>query len=148
MPCTAADTLFLDEWSAVKDKLGCAEDHHFTIWLGEQDFEGGWMLWREDTEQIYAIYQGVGWDQYTDTWQEGDPLFSCTDQAPTESPPTPRRGFGKIWCTDSTVRQNLGWATEVERGFEAPLQRFEHGLLLRSEDLTWVLYDDDTWERQ
>ncbi len=107
------------------------------------------MYWREDKDTIYSVYEQGRWEQYADIWYEGDPLFSCPDgNTPSNSPPTPLMGFGKIWCINPNVRLGLGWATEAEHAFDTSVQHFEHGLMLRTGAWTWVLYSDGTWERR
>ena len=100
-------------------------------------------------DKIYAVYETRRWAAYNDLWHDGDPEYSCPDGGtPNKSPPTPRRGFGKIWCTQPSVRQNLGWATEEEHGSDIVVQRFQSGLILRTDRWTWVFYGDGSWERR
>ena len=115
--------------------------------MAQQHFERGQMLWREDTDRILAVHNSWIWGSYQDIWYEGDPDYSCPDNStPMESPPTPKRGFGKIWCTYSEVRAGLGWATDGERGFDGTVQNFERGSILRTDTGdTYVLFDNGTW---
>ncbi len=46
-----------------------------------------------------------------------DPEFTC---GPAESPPTPKRGFGKVSCSRADVRRGLGQAVEEEHGDGPP----------------------------
>ena len=136
-------------WSTVRNRVGCATDSHFTTWVAEEAFQNGWMYWWGDDNRVYAVYDRGRWESYASIWQGGEPEFSCLDaDMPAQSPPTPKRGFGKIWCIYPNVRQNLGWATEGEHGFDATVQHFEYGLMLRTEQWTWVFYDDGSWERR
>jgi len=147
--CPGVSGPFAGVWSAVQDRIGCATGSHSTTWAAEETFENGWMYWRKDNGKIYAVYNWGRWEVYANAWYEGDPEFSCTDaHTPAQSPPTPKRGFGKIWCTHSGVRQGLGGATEGERGFDVIVQHFERGFILRTDRWTWVFYDDDSWERR
>jgi LysM repeat protein len=78
-------------------------------------FERGYMLWLEDTNQIYVLIsedsarEGT-FTTYLDTWQEGMP---ATDE--TILPPPgfsqPEQGFGLAWRTYPGVRDSLGWGT-------------------------------------
>lgn len=89
----------------------------------QQEFENGRMLWLAviggDTavyKQILVLGNDGSWQLYDDTWQEGEPRDD-----PSLAPPAglsqPIRGFGKVWRTQTEVRQKLGWATAPEQGF-------------------------------
>ena len=107
------------------------------------------MYWREDDDRMYAVYANSRWESHADIWNEGDAEFSCPDAGtPDESPPTPRRGFGKIWCSVPSVRSGLDLATDGERGLSVIVQPFERGFILRTDRWTWVFYADSTWERR
>ncbi|MEA3309944.1 MAG: hypothetical protein U9Q70_10590, partial [Chloroflexota bacterium] len=111
-------------------------------------FAGGEMFWREGNDLIYVLYSNGSWVAYSNFWQEGDPEFSCPNIAPSQSPPTPWRGFGKIWCAYDNVRSGLGSATDTERGFNGTLQDFESGLVLRLDTgATYILYSDGDWTK-
>ncbi len=147
--CPPVTGPFADTWAALGDRLGCSTTavHNPTIAL--EHFEGGLMLWRENTDQIYVLYGNGSWDSYNDIWLEGDPEYSCPDSAPSSSPPTPRRGFGKIWCTDSEVRSGLGSATDAERGFYGTVQDFRYGWALGADSgVILVLFADGSWTQR
>jgi hypothetical protein len=133
----------------VQGKIGCATSSDSVTWVAEEPFEHGWMYWRKDTERIYVLYGTGNWEEYSNPWHEGDPVYSCPDAStPSQSPPTPSLGFGKVWCTYPHVRQNLSWATAAEGGTNATVQHFQHGLMLRTDGRTWILYDGGAWERR
>lgn len=148
-PTPACDPVtgpFADLWQANRDRLGCATSNAYNSWAARQYFEGGTMLWRQDNDRIYALYNGGGWGSYTNLWSDGDATYSCPATAPSETPPTPKRGFGAIWCAYGEVRSGLGNATSDERGFNATLQHFDYGSILRSDSgKTYTLYSDGTW---
>lgn len=126
--CTISPSgTFLSHWD--KDSIGCPTGGASTIWMAEESFSGGKMLWREDTDLIYTVYYNGTWGSYDDIWHEGDPEYSC--EGPP-SPPTPIRGFGKIWCSYSGVRGGLGNATDHEWGASGVVQLFEEGFMLQS----------------
>ncbi|MEA3338965.1 MAG: serine/threonine-protein kinase [Chloroflexota bacterium] len=144
--CPAVTGPFATHWQAEQDRLGCATDAAHATWMAQQHFEWGQMFWRKDTDGVLAVHDSGIWGEYQNTWHEGDPEHSCPDSAPAESPPTPKRGFGKIWCTYTEVRNGLGWATDGERGFDGTVQNFERGAILRADTgETYVLFDDNTW---
>ena len=92
-----------------------------------QPFENGWMFWREDIRQIYVVYPS-GWSNYLDTWQEGQDDYSCPETgAPSQSPPTPKRGFGKLWCQFGGPNAAIGWALAAEKGYTMQIRVFSNG---------------------
>ena len=136
-------TQFADEWN--RDRLGCPTNGgNSSVSIVMESFDGGVMLWREDTDKIYAIYNSGAWARFEDAWLEGDPTFTC---GPEESPPTPLRGFGRIWCDHSSVRNGLGNARDVEWAAPGATQEFERGtILVAPNGRTYVLYSDNgTW---
>jgi hypothetical protein len=107
------------------------------------------MFWRNDRGSVTVQYSTGAWAGYPDTWEEGDPLYSCPATAPETSPPTPWRGFGKVWCTYGEVRNGLGSATDGERGYDATVQDFDTGSIVRNDfGVIYVLYSDGTWEQR
>lgn len=144
--CPAVTGPFAAIWQAEQERLGCATNAAHDSWMAQQHFEWGKMFWRKDTDGMLAVHNSGIWGSYQDIWHEGDPEYSCSDSAPEESPPTPLRGFGKIWCTYTEVRNGLGWATDGERGFDGTVQDFEQGAILRTDtgDI-YALFDDNTW---
>jgi serine/threonine-protein kinase len=145
-PCPEVTGPFAQIWLAEQERLGCALNEAHASWIAQEVFERGQMLWRQDTDGISVLYADGTFAVYDNPWQEGDPVFSCTDIAPEESPPTPIRGFGKIWCTYTEVREGLGWATEAERGFYGTVQDFEGGSILRTDGGdTYLLLASGIW---
>lgn len=110
-------------------------------------FEGGQMLWRQDNAVIYVLTNDGRWTQYDDLWREGEAEFTCGQPS---NPPTPVRGFGRVWCDQPVVRQGLGAATAAEIGDAGGrAQDFVNGMLLAAPDgSTFVLVGESaTWRR-
>jgi hypothetical protein len=134
--------IFGELWVAdadVREDLGWASAAQSTeLWTALQPFEGGAMIWREDTDQVYVAYRDGSWALFDSTWVDGEP-----EQDPGIVAPAgllqPKRGFGKVWRDNPEVRSGLGWALEEEAGYTARVQSFERGGLLRIEDTTYVL---------
>lgn len=80
-----------------------------------QPFENGSMIWAGGS--IYVLYNGGQWEQYADTWVEGE-TFNIGVQPPAGRV-QPIRGFGKVWATLPQVRDRLGWALSLEQGYTA-----------------------------
>jgi serine/threonine protein kinase len=146
-PTPCAITVFsalASTWDAHAAQLGCPTDGaRIGVALAQEAFQGGRMFWREDDDRIYVLYNGNSWASYADIWQEGDPEFTCGTQ---ESPPTPQRGFGKIWCTYDVVRSGLGNATEGEWSDNGTVQDFNDGTILQTGNgRFYVFYSNGTW---
>ncbi len=138
-------------------KMGCAvakADNHD---VGINEFGTGpdynrFMLWFSDELQIYVLFPDQTWQAYLDTWSEGQPELSCNPlSVPPTSPPLPRRGFGKLWCTVEGLQDKLGSIDREERLCQhTVVQRFEKGRLLACfEDATiryFRLLDDGAWD--
>jgi hypothetical protein len=88
-----------------------------TVSASYQVFENGAMAWRGDKREIYVLYNNGQWEQYADTWAEGETL-SIGDQPPAGRT-QPERGFGKVWATQAGVRDKLGWALSAETPYTA-----------------------------
>ncbi len=91
----------------------------------EQHFEHGTMIWVDELDQIYVLFddnQSPEWKVYADEWDEGDPVDD-----PTLTPPAgffqPIRGFGLIWREEPSVRDRLGWAVDTESAYNTAVQR-------------------------
>ncbi len=134
-------------YASVRTKLGCPTEVERSIWAAEESFQGGYMFWRQDTRYIYVLYNNGTWQGFSDTWTESEP-----ERDPSIVPPPglyqPKRGFGKVWRNNPTVRSVLGWALTEERGFQGAAQQFNGGLMLWSNVKgIFVLYNDGRWER-
>lgn len=145
--CPTGPAYFGEMWAQRVAQLGCPTGGQKLI-IAAQPFERGWMFWREDTRQIYALPFNQPYSRFADTWAEDQPLYSCPDIGPAETPPTPQRGFGKVWCNNPQLRERLGQATDTERGFEATLQTFERGLIFQTDRGESYILEDESqqWE--
>jgi photosystem II stability/assembly factor-like uncharacterized protein len=147
--CAIQPVFFGELWAARVPRLGCPTGA-FQTSIVEQSFERGWMFWRSDTREIYALPDGAPYARFADTWDEGQPEYSCPDGFPAQTPPTPKRGFGKVWCNpdNAVVRDRLGNATGEERAFESSVQTFERGVIFGTDrGVTYILpLDVDGWE--
>lgn len=131
----------------VARQLGCPLEPEKGVLSAELFFQQGYMFWRSDTRQIYAVMNSGRWAVYPDTWTEADPT-----PVPTATPPAglagPVRGLGKVWRERKEVRDGLGWATGPERGFDGAVQPFDKGTMLWSDGrFIFALFSDGTWLR-
>jgi hypothetical protein len=89
-----------------------------------QTFEGGIMVWRSDTRQVYGLHHSGAAFLETEMYSEGGSLWEG------DIPPgllRPERGFGDVWSRVQPIRDNFGWATSAERGFAGTFQRGQNG---------------------
>jgi hypothetical protein len=111
--------------------LGCATKPEASVSTSFEPFANGFMVWRGDTRRVTVFYKDGAWQEFADTWAEDQPEYGCIDAyAPAQTPPTPHRGFGKVWCTQPGVRDRLGAALQDEIGNDRPVQDFENGAML------------------
>jgi len=151
----AAGPTFVPLWvGAVRSQIGCPTSTEHGVNTAYQEFEGGFMVWRSDRDLIvYVFYKDGTYAEFTPTWQDGMPEYGCPDPStPSTSPPTPRRGFGSVWCNYPEVRERLGWARADEVGDYRNLQDFQRGWMLqravRADAPRYVAYSDThTWEQ-
>lgn len=111
------------------------------------------MFWREpiDYAQALVLFSDGTWQLFQHTpYSEGMPEFSCPDEnTPSQCPPTPKRGFGMMWCDILEIRNRLGNATDCERGYQGSMQQFAQALMLQTDSgAIYVLYDNGSWERR
>jgi hypothetical protein len=168
----AVDTQLAPAWDRLK--LGCPVANAEVIWSAWEPFQHGYMFWRSDLDWTYLLDWQGGTDDTTGDWVTGGDAWKWDGSFPDGhglTPPPglyePIRGFGFAWYNflggpDSQV----GWATDIEKGFCANLQRFQNGFLFHSstiqycqdEFFNWAtnpsfaplsvaLYGDGTWRR-
>lgn len=159
-PCAIEPNSDLLGYANIVERLGCplSEGSYGAVAINEfgsgPDYDR-FMLWFEDDKQIYVLQPQGAWLAYTDTWQEGEPEIACNpdDEDEPTSPPLPRRGFGKLWCTVQGVRETMGEIDREERLCQhAVVQRFEKGRLLACfEDATiryFRVLDSGAWDME
>lgn len=140
----SAANAFANTYQSYESQLGCPAGNAWSTWAAKEPFERGYMIWQEADDKIYVIYNNGNWARYDDIWVEGNAEFSCGVE---QSPPTPKRGFGKIWCTKSGVQRELGNATDGESGEETMMQAFANGLIWQTSVGRFVLFHNGTWRR-
>lgn len=138
-------------WDRHRAELGCPLEPQQGLITAYQLFRHGYMIYRADRpDKGYALFDDGTWQLHSADWHDGMPEYSCTDDTtPPTTPPTPRRGFGFVWCHNAVVRQRLGWATMDESGNWRNFQSFEGGWAIELEQVAdspmMVLLDDGSW---
>ncbi|GIV76037.1 MAG: hypothetical protein KatS3mg050_0431 [Litorilinea sp.] len=156
--CDIEPHLDLAGYPNLEAQMGCPVDAASLAPVAIQEFGEGpqfdrFMLWFSTNSQIYVLYADHTWQQFADTWQENvDPTFSCNPLGgEPDSPPLPRRGFGKLWCSDPQLQEAMGTVVKEERLCQHSVtQPFGSGLLLACfEDATiryFRILNDGTWD--
>jgi serine/threonine protein kinase len=149
--CPPVSGVFSAVWAQVQSKIGCSTDAVAQGMIVEENFQSGKMLWRQqiDGAQALVLFNGGTWRIFQHApFPDGGPEYSCTDaNTPAQSPPTPRRGFGMMWCDIAAIRNGLGNATDVERAFTGVTQAFAQGFMVQTDyGANFVFYANGAWE--
>ncbi len=114
-------------------------------------FEGGFMLWVQDTNQIYVLTNaadalGGTFNTYLDTWREGMPETDPNIEAPQDLL-QPARSFGQAWRTYPGVRDALGWGTSEAQDYTALVVREGATVTVNGPDSrVYRMLEGGTWE--
>jgi hypothetical protein len=155
-PVPAVSAPFEEAWGS-SPEIGCPADPAIIGIIADEDFEGGKMFWSEhgedfwdiekdsDRAPILVLFGDRTWQLVEHpNWKEGDPEFTCPDaNTPSECPPTPKRGFGKVWCGIPELRDKLGKVEKCEEGHTGSMQQFESGFMVQaSSGEIYIFYCD------
>jgi hypothetical protein len=158
--CPIESSLDLLGYPNLQEVMGCpTEEANFDAIaineFGDAQPTDRFMLWFSRDNQIYVLFPDGTFSSYEDTFNEAtDPTYPCNPLGGEEdSPPLPRRGFGKLWCSDPILQQVMGPVPREERLCQHSVQqRFASGRLLACfEDATiryFRLLDNGTWDIQ
>ena len=158
LPCRVETDIALLSYPEIEGHLGCALTAAGFDAVALNEFGPGpdynrFMLWFSSENQIYVLQPDKTWQVYADTWTEEQETFTCNPLGgEATSPPLPRRGFGKIWCTVEGLQELMGTVEREERLCQHTVtQRFTHGRLVACyEDATirfFRVMDDHTWDQ-
>lgn len=142
-------------WEKYKTQLGCPhQTTPISGYYAEQPFQNGHMFWSElGLLFLVTIGQDSGtWYYFPEDkspWKNGMPEKSC-EANPPPGLIQPVRGFGGLWCTQSDIRDQIGWGLDIERGIQDGtdlIQGFNGGIIFRDSDgqthgLAYILF----WE--
>ncbi|NWJ95309.1 MAG: protein kinase [Chloroflexi bacterium] len=135
----------------VAQKLGCPAQAEELATLAYEAFNGGFMLYSQIADQIYAFYSSGE----SGTWQGFPNTFRFSDPPPTPfasgCATLPINGFYKVWATNPTVRNRLGCPLQPENSSAgAASQKFANGTMFfypntRNGPRVYVLYKDGNY---
>lgn len=155
--CIIQPDLDLAGYPDLEAAMGCAVEPARFDDVGINEFGPGpeidrFMLWLSNEAQIYVLRPDHRWEVYVDSWSEDQPTYSCNPLGVAEdSPPLPRRGFSKIWCSVEGLAEIMGTVPREERLCQhAVIQQFERGRLLGCYEDATIRYirllDNNTWD--
>lgn len=111
-------------------ELGCPLGAPQVVFMADQPFQRGRMIWRSDTREILVLHQDGTWQVFPDTFEEGEPE-SDPSLTPPEGLYQPIRGFGKVWREQlGGPDAAIGWATAPESGRSGRIQAWTGGILI------------------
>lgn len=154
-PCAiAAAPRFDAAWRLYADQLGCALTQAHTQAAASQDFERGFLLWREDPDYVYVMHDDGRLGLYPLSVYPESVRLNPPGADPSIVPPAgliqPVRGFGLVWRDNPEVRDGVGWAIENEARadwyYKFVVQDFAGGAILHECRMgVRVLLWDGTW---
>ncbi|MBV7333837.1 hypothetical protein KFU94_37520 [Chloroflexi bacterium TSY] len=136
--CRVDTSLDLIGYPDLNESMGCALEEASNGDIAINEFGPGpdfdrFMLWLSNTREIYVLLPNETWQTFPDTWTEEEPEILCNPLGldPPTSPPLPRRGFGKLWCTVDELQELMGEIVREERLCQHTVtQRFEEGVVI------------------
>jgi len=120
-----------------------------------QEFQNGLMIWIQQQDLIYVMYNNFGepaWESFEDLFDEGMmELDESWELPPSTQLFQPRRGFGMLWRANPTVRGRIGWALdEWEVPYSSTVQTGEDGTLFLQDPyggVVLLLPEQRDWQR-
>jgi hypothetical protein len=91
-------------------------------------FEGGFMVWRADTSDIYAYINATS-ELFVFRGADYGRLGINYGLVPPPGRFRPDNGFGRVWSNYGNIRAALGWALGGEQGYLSVVQSFSSGVL-------------------
>ena len=118
-----------------------------TIPVVSQHFEGGEMIYRADTGDIYVISTVSGHWWFLPSTQYGQLPLNQLKSAPDERV-APIMGFGRVWANYSTIRNELGWAILPEVSTKMTFTTLTTGevYLTQLDGTILQLWEDGIWQ--
>lgn len=140
--------------SAAQDVVPTPEPPKPTVTFASQNmFQTGIMIWRQDTRQVYVMYDPTGEqcrgtvEVYTENWQEGqpetDPAFNSTMPGQFQ----PGRGMGQVWRNNPAVRSGLGYAKGIETGYTMLMYQSGNTTWLSGESHDVFIIEGNQWKK-
>ena len=94
-------------------------------WAVYQRYDNGMMIWRADTGQITVFFNDGTLRNYPLTYYTYLADVPSDIDVP-EGKILPTNGFGRVWAYLDDVRERLGWAVELETGYDLTMTTLEN----------------------
>jgi hypothetical protein len=128
---------------SVRERLGDPTDVATSATNQILGFNGGNMYLRGDSNDIYVMVLGGGWDRFTNT-ATTDPPFEV---APDPTLWIPGGAFGVLWSSEPSVQESLGYAlSSSPTTFAGDFQPFTGGVMLSTPTDVLIFYSDGSWD--
>lgn len=137
--------LLVTDNPTIATKLGKGFEDAQNPTIAYQPFEGGQMVWRGDTNQIFVFYNDASWQVYDNPWRPGEP--ASANLTPPTDKYEPVLGLGEVWRSLGGPGSKLGWATDTQQDGRGTAQRFQFGTMLYNPvtDKIYVMYSGAGW---
>ncbi len=123
-------------------------DTRTQMYIAQEDFQNGYMFWISSVTQIWVLLPAADtqagqipshgqWQIFQDTYQNSEPETDPAIVPPASNLYQPRRGFGKLWRSNNTIRGALGWGTTPEFGLTTSYV-YQPGGYVNSTTSQWV----------
>src|SRR5262249_3147887 len=94
---------------------------------------------RGDVGKIYVLLRsGNHFSISSDAWKS-------SDGDPSDNLLGPRRGLGKLWRDNASVRKALGNPTDTEQTLSGLVQAFQKGVLVWNGSTAYAFFSDGSW---
>ncbi|MBN1202171.1 MAG: hypothetical protein JXJ20_09975 [Anaerolineae bacterium] len=106
---------------------GCPSTPAREVQAAYQPFEGGYMIWRGDTQEVYVHYDDGEYRNGSAAYYLEATYEGMAESSPEKTPPldrhAPIRGFGRVWTNAPGVADKLGWGLAPEEGYMMTIQQ-------------------------
>lgn len=118
----------------------------FTTWAAYQPYEQGFMVWRQDSDDVY-VFMGSERGSVTIVPITVYNSFPGASGSPPESRVLPINAFGRVWANFGQVRTQLGWAMVEEQGYNTCITNYQRhiALSLPPGSVVMVEHGTNTW---
>lgn len=90
-------------WDRYKERLGCALTGEIRTGAAYQYYQSGMMVWRQDANRIYVLYNNGAYSSFPDNSPDG---YHDSDLV--------KGGFGYLWNTNADIRNRIGQPQVIE----------------------------------
>lgn len=127
-------------WALHQERLGCALNQERRANAAFQYYERGLMVWREDRDVVYALFDDGGFATYDATIAPDDYFDSQLLKG----------AFGYLWNTVAPLRERIGRPAVFElNATDFAVQDFSGGVIFyffENDTRNYALFaDNDTW---